>query len=125
VPKVIAHMDEMPYIDKKGIAYKYGEFFPTSFLNSVIMKLRHLNHFPLSKEQAIAKGHTWKDREEKNVTIGGDIIGCSHNGECTIIARLALKSSRQKWISTKKWICQFLIFVQTAGTTNAYLNEIL
>ena len=26
--KIIKHMDEMPYVDKKGNIYKYGEFFP-------------------------------------------------------------------------------------------------
>lgn len=26
--KIIKHMDEMPYVDKKGNVYKYGEFFP-------------------------------------------------------------------------------------------------
>ena len=29
VTKIIAHMNEVPYIDKKGRIYKYGEFFPT------------------------------------------------------------------------------------------------
>lgn len=29
--KIIKHMDEMPYVDKKGNIYKYGEFFPTEF----------------------------------------------------------------------------------------------
>ncbi|MBI4059569.1 hypothetical protein HY406_00725, partial [Candidatus Giovannonibacteria bacterium] len=28
VPKIIEHMNQMPYIDKKGRVYKYGEFFP-------------------------------------------------------------------------------------------------
>ncbi|MFA6999636.1 MAG: hypothetical protein WC241_00815 [Candidatus Paceibacterota bacterium] len=29
VPKIIKHMNEMPYIDKNGCVYKYGEFFPS------------------------------------------------------------------------------------------------
>ncbi|MBI2610050.1 hypothetical protein HYW53_02635, partial [Candidatus Giovannonibacteria bacterium] len=28
VPRIIKHMNDMPYIDKKGRVYKYGEFFP-------------------------------------------------------------------------------------------------
>jgi len=28
-PKIIQHMNDMPYTDKKGRVYKYGEFFPT------------------------------------------------------------------------------------------------
>jgi hypothetical protein len=29
VPKIIKHMNDMPYIDSKGRVYKYGEFFPS------------------------------------------------------------------------------------------------
>jgi len=29
--KIMKHMNEMPYIDKKGNIYKYGEFFPIEF----------------------------------------------------------------------------------------------
>ncbi|MDD5146640.1 MAG: hypothetical protein PHN39_02780, partial [Candidatus Pacebacteria bacterium] len=28
VPKIIQHMNDMPYTDKKGRVYRYGEFFP-------------------------------------------------------------------------------------------------
>jgi hypothetical protein len=28
LPKIIKHMNDMPYVDKKGRVYKYGEFFP-------------------------------------------------------------------------------------------------
>jgi hypothetical protein len=30
IPKIIKHMNDMPYIDKKGRVYKYGEFPPRS-----------------------------------------------------------------------------------------------
>ena len=28
LPKVIQHVKDMPYIDKKGRTYNFGEFFP-------------------------------------------------------------------------------------------------
>src|SRR3989344_5634258 len=28
LPRIIKHMNDMPYIDKKGRVYRYGEFFP-------------------------------------------------------------------------------------------------
>ncbi|MFH1423038.1 MAG: hypothetical protein ABIH42_10055, partial [Planctomycetota bacterium] len=82
IPKIIQHMNEMPYTDKKGRAYKYGEFFPTELSQFSYNESSAFDHFPLSKEQALEKGFLWIDQEEKNVTIGGDIIGCSHKGKC-------------------------------------------
>ena len=33
VPKIKKHMNEMPYIDKKGRIYKYGEFKNHDFIH--------------------------------------------------------------------------------------------
>ena len=61
VPKIIKHMDEMPYVDKKGKIYKFGEFFPANLspwsYNETIAEEYH----PLSKEQALDKGYGWRD----------------------------------------------------------------
>ncbi len=100
VPKIIQHMNEMPYIDKKGRVYKYGEFFPTELslfnYNETIVQ----EHFPLTKEQALEQGYTWKDPEERNLKIEiknedlpdhikdvkddiiGKVIECQHKGQC-------------------------------------------
>jgi len=82
VPKIIAHMDEMPYTDKKGGVYVYGEFYPAELSQFIYNETSAFDHFPLSKEQAIAHGFSWRDREEKNVAVGGDVIECSHQGKC-------------------------------------------
>ncbi|MCX6721808.1 MAG: hypothetical protein NTY04_01260, partial [Candidatus Staskawiczbacteria bacterium] len=31
IPKIIEHMNDMPYISPRGIVYKYGEYFPIEF----------------------------------------------------------------------------------------------
>jgi hypothetical protein len=53
VEKIKKHMDEMPYIDSRGLIYKYGEFFPSSMspfgYNETVCAI----HMPLSKEEAI------------------------------------------------------------------------
>ena len=36
--QIIEHMNNMPYVDKRGIIYKYGEFFQLNFLLSLTMK---------------------------------------------------------------------------------------
>ncbi len=59
--KIIEQMSAIPYIDKKGRIYKYGEFFPlehspVGYNTSLVME-----HFPLTKEEALAEGYSWLD----------------------------------------------------------------
>jgi len=83
VPQVIQQMNDMPYVDIKGRVYKYGEFFPAELSQFNYNETSASNHFPLTKEEVLAEGLLWKDKEEKNVTVGGDIIECAHQGKCT------------------------------------------
>ena len=53
------HMDEMPYVDSKGRAYKYGEFFPPEFSPFAYDDTVAPEHFPLSKEEIIKYGARW------------------------------------------------------------------
>lgn len=48
--KIVAHMDVMPYVDKKGRVYKYGEFFPTEHSPFGYNISLVSEHFPLTKE---------------------------------------------------------------------------
>jgi len=69
VPKIIDQMNSMPYVDKKGRVYKYGEFFPPELSPFCYNETIAQEYFPLTKEQAIEKGYRWKDPEERNLTI--------------------------------------------------------
>ncbi|MFA6251334.1 MAG: hypothetical protein WC603_01775 [Candidatus Paceibacterota bacterium] len=69
VPKIIQHMNDMPYIDSKGRVYKYGEFFPSELSPFAYNETIAQEYFPLTKEQAIDQGYKWKDKEERNYTI--------------------------------------------------------
>ncbi len=100
VPKIIQHMNDMPYVDKKGRIYKYGEFFPSELSPFCYNETIAQEYFPLTKEQALEQGYKWKDREERNYIIDiklkdipdnikevnddiiGKIIECEHKGEC-------------------------------------------
>lgn len=64
VPKIKKHMNDMPYIDKKGIIYKYGEFFPSEISLFAYNETLAQSYFPLTKGEALVKGFKWKDREE-------------------------------------------------------------
>ena len=97
VPRIIEHMNTMPYIDKKGRVYKYGEFFPSELSPFSYNETIAQEYFPLTREQAIEQGYSWKDPEPRNYEIqiknnqipdhikdvGDDIINkvieCVHN----------------------------------------------
>jgi hypothetical protein len=61
VEKIKKHMDEMPYVDKQGRVYKYGEFFPPETAPHAYTHTISPEHFPLTKEEAIYWGFRWED----------------------------------------------------------------
>ncbi|MDQ3075768.1 MAG: hypothetical protein M3Q34_01420 [bacterium] len=69
LPKVIEHMKAMPYVDKRGIEYKFGEYFPDELSPFAYNETAAVDFYPMTKEEAIGKGYKWKDREKKNYTI--------------------------------------------------------
>lgn len=69
VEKIKKHMNDMPYVDKKGIVYKYGEFFPTEISLFAYNESLAQSYFPLTKEEIIKKGFKWKEREESKHAI--------------------------------------------------------
>jgi hypothetical protein len=100
VLKVIQHMNAMPYNDKSGIAFRYGEFFPFELSVSPYNETLAQEYFPLSKEEAIRRGYFWRDDTERNYAITKkaeelpdrldevqdsifrNVIGCQHRGSC-------------------------------------------
>ncbi|MBI2889089.1 MAG: hypothetical protein HYY10_04160 [Candidatus Liptonbacteria bacterium] len=74
--KIIAHMNAMPFVDKAGRVYKYGEFFPAEHaLCGYNISLAN-EHFPLTKEEALAQGYLWTDMKygDHKVTVMPDKI---------------------------------------------------
>ncbi len=59
IPKIKQHMNDMPYKDKKGRIYKYGEFFPIEFSVFSYNKTIAGEYFPLTKKQIEEKGYNW------------------------------------------------------------------
>ncbi len=74
--KIIRQMEEMPYTDKMGRDYRYGEFFPPEFSPLAYNESAAGDYLPLTKEEALAKGFTWREpgRREFKVTMdSGDL----------------------------------------------------
>jgi len=100
VPKIIAQMNEVPYVDAKGRTYKYGEFFPPEISPFAYNDTVAQDFFPLTKETATQQGFKWGETSERNyqVTIKAAdlpvnikdvadeitkaIIGCADEGKC-------------------------------------------
>lgn len=64
LPKIIQHMKDMPYIDKKGRVYSYGEFFPTEISPFSYNETIASYYFPLTKEEVEKEGFKWRDIEK-------------------------------------------------------------
>jgi len=69
LPKVVKHMNDMPYIDMQKISYTFGEFFPTELSPFAYNETIAQEYYPLTKEEAIGKGYGWRDPDEKNYTV--------------------------------------------------------
>ena len=109
VPKIIKHMDEMPYKDKEGRVYKYGEFFPIEISPFAYNETVAEEMFPLTKEEALKQGFNWREaKERKHVptiladkipdsskdipdSITEEILECTHKGKCEDQCTLAFK----------------------------------
>ncbi len=100
VSMIKKHMNEMPYVDKKGIVYKYGEFFPFGTFPFAYNESIAQSYVPKTKEQATSEGHLWDNLNSKNYAptilahdlpenieavsddILSEVIACAHGGKC-------------------------------------------
>jgi hypothetical protein len=94
IPKIVAHIAAMPYADAKGRIFRYGDFFPYDLSPFAYNETVAQEYFPLTKEEAIARGFGWYDRESRNYSVTmkhanlPDAIGdvedsiCNENIEC-------------------------------------------
>ncbi len=109
VAKIKSHMDAMPYADKKGRVYKYGEFFPVELSPFAYNETLAQQYFPLTKQAVEAAGFFWRDPAERSHTatveaanlpeniknVKDDIatatIGCAHKGSCNDQCTIAFR----------------------------------
>jgi hypothetical protein len=64
--KIIKQMKNLPYIDKQGIKYQYGEFFPIEFSPYPYNATVGQDYTPITKEYALENNYFWRDETEKN-----------------------------------------------------------
>jgi len=63
VTRITKHMNDMPYVDKQGRVYRYGEFFPPEFSPFAYNETLAGDFFPLTKQEAEKKGYLWREPE--------------------------------------------------------------
>jgi len=109
VPKIIEHMNAMPYIDGKGRVYKYGEFFPVELSPFSYNETIAQEYYPKVEAEVLEAGYRWRapDTKQYKVTlqpqdlpdhikdvsddIVNQVIGCEHGGGCNHQCMTAFK----------------------------------
>lgn len=92
------HMSKVPYKDRLGREYAYGEFFPSELSPFGYNETTAQEFFPLAREAAEANGFNWRDLENREYRITSKprdlslanstqeileaVIGCDHDGRC-------------------------------------------
>jgi len=129
VPKIIKHMNDMPYVDAKGKVYRYGEFFPPELSPFCYNETIASEYFPKTKEEVLAQGYKWKEKEKRDYkieiesedlpdhikdapdSIVGRIIGCLHRGGCNEQCTEAFRIIESELVFLKRmnialpWLC--------------------
>ena len=58
-------MNDIPYMDKKGRVYRYGEFFPPELSVFGYNETVAQNAFPFTKKEAEELGYRWREEDKK------------------------------------------------------------
>ena len=100
VEKIKKHMDDIPFVDRKGHVYKYGEFFPPEMSPWAYNETIAQEYFPLTKNKAEEQGYRWRDSDTKDYiptllleniptditqtyeSIINEVIECAHKMKC-------------------------------------------
>lgn len=65
VEKIKKQMNEIPFVDKNGLEHKYGGQMPADLSPWAYNETIAYEFFPITKEEAIAKGFTWRDADPR------------------------------------------------------------
>jgi hypothetical protein len=98
--KIIQQMEDIPFIDKAGRIYKYGEFFPIELSPWAYNETVAQEIEPITKMEAEKNGYSWHEPNEKkysvtmsfnsipdniedvNEEILNEVLECEHDMKC-------------------------------------------
>ncbi len=72
VSKIIKHMNDMPYVDKNGCDYRYGEFYPSELSYFGYNESVASGRYPLDKTDALHRNFNWQENIQR--TIGKETL---------------------------------------------------
>ena len=88
IEKIKNQMMEMPYIDRKGRVYKYGEYFPIELSLWAYNESWGNKYLPLTRQKALDNGYNWRESQVKDYEItirNGDILDHIKNIEDDVL----------------------------------------
>jgi hypothetical protein len=118
--EIIRQMSTVPFINKKGIKYEYGEFFPVEISPWAYNESLAQEFFPLTKEEIKDNGYNWYDQNTKNFKITmpaekipdniddvneeilKEVLGCAHKGDCDHQCNIAFRLTDYEFKFYKK-----------------------
>ena len=67
--EIIEQMKKTPYLDNRGLEYRFGENFPATFSDFGYNETIANYYQPLSKEEAEKHGYRWTERGRRNYKV--------------------------------------------------------
>ncbi len=77
VPKIIEHMNTMPFVDVNGREYRFGEFYPVELSPFGYNETVAQEYDPMTRDEAISHGYKWQDNVQRTTgkeTLNADQI---------------------------------------------------
>ncbi len=65
VEKIKIQMNEVPFTDRRGLEHRYGGQIPVDLCPWAYNESTAYEFFPITKEEALAKGFTWRDPDPR------------------------------------------------------------
>ncbi|MFA6353656.1 MAG: hypothetical protein WCW93_01880 [Candidatus Paceibacterota bacterium] len=103
LPKIIKHMNDIPYIDASGRKYTFGEFFPPEISPFAYNETIAFEELPLSKDEILSQGYKWRDEESKTYipTLKTEMIPDSINDVVDIICNEIIECPNKGKVETR------------------------
>ncbi|MFA6177578.1 MAG: hypothetical protein WC694_01630 [Candidatus Paceibacterota bacterium] len=107
--EIIKQMENIPFVDKAGRVYKYGEFFPIEVCPFAYNETFAQEINPMTKTEVEKNGYRWLEQDVKNFQITipvenipdtidevddkilGEVLECAHKGSCIHQCNIAFR----------------------------------
>lgn len=123
IAKIKDHMMKMPYIDKLGREYRYGEMLPIELCPWPYNETNAYEWIPMKKEETFSQGYAWRDPDKREWGPATDtILKCEDCGRnyLTIQKELQFYERFNLPIPSKCPMCRELIRIRQLNPIAIY-----